>query len=227
MATLTEHIIKLTDHRDRELLELTLSKALIDLLRIDRVVVSKVVSEAGIRRWLDVTTLDARGGGKVVDPLRVDFDQLEKYEEHRYRAMCLFERNLVEHAWAGEDGPRISYLPLMPQPAFDELLMACDFNFVRGEDSLVRAIWAGNPFAWQLYPQHDGAHHDKLEAFLGELQPPSDWARFQRVWNGSLPSPLPALDPPCWQAAATAFRARLLAQPDLTSALLGFITKKR
>ena len=123
--------------------------------------------------------------------------------------------------------PRISYLPLMPQPAFDELLMACDFNFVRGEDSLVRAIWAGNPFAWQLYPQHDGAHHDKLEAFLGELQPPSDWARFQRVWNGSLPSPLPALDPPCWQAAATAFRARLLAQPDLTSALLGFITKKR
>ena len=33
------HIIKLTDHRDRELLELTLSKALIDLLRIDRVVV--------------------------------------------------------------------------------------------------------------------------------------------------------------------------------------------
>ncbi len=120
MATLTEHIIKLTDHRDRELLELTLAKALIDLLRIDRVVVSKVVSEAGIRRWLDVTTLDARGGGKVVDPLRVDFDQLEKYEEHRYRAMCLFERNLVEHAWAGEDGPRISYLPLFADSSSDE-----------------------------------------------------------------------------------------------------------
>lgn len=123
--------------------------------------------------------------------------------------------------------PRISYLPLMPQTAFDELLLACDFNFVRGEDSLVRAIWAGKPFAWQLYPQHDGAHHDKLEAFLGQLQPPPDWARFQRVWNGSHPGPLPALDPPSWQVAATAFRARLLAQPDLSGALLGFITKKR
>ena len=120
MATLTEHIIKLTDHRDRELLELTLSKALIDLLRIDRVVVSKVVSEAGIRRWLDVTTLDARGGGKVVDPLRVDFEQLEKYEEHRHRVLCLFERNLVEHAWAGEEGPRISYLPLFADSTSDE-----------------------------------------------------------------------------------------------------------
>ena len=73
MATLTEHIIKLTNHKDRELLELTLSKALIDLLRIDRVVIARVVSEDGVKRWLDVASLDVRGGGKVVDPLRVDF----------------------------------------------------------------------------------------------------------------------------------------------------------
>lgn len=120
MATLTEHIIKLTDHRDRELLELTLSKALIDLLRIDRVVVSKVVSEAGVRRWLDVASLDVRGGGKVVDPLRVDFDNLEKFEEQRDRMTCLLNRSLVEYAWAGETGPRISYLPLFADTAGEE-----------------------------------------------------------------------------------------------------------
>ena len=57
MATLTEHIIKLTDHRDRELLELTLSKALIDLLRIDRVVIARVLSEDGVKRWLEVASL--------------------------------------------------------------------------------------------------------------------------------------------------------------------------
>ena len=34
----------------------------------------------------------------------------------------------------------ISYLPHCPQPAFDEMLWACDFNAVRGEDSLVRAL---------------------------------------------------------------------------------------
>ncbi|MGN6930438.1 elongation factor P maturation arginine rhamnosyltransferase EarP, partial [Neisseria sp. P0015.S010] len=39
----------------------------------------------------------------------------------------------------------ISYLPPCPQPAFDEMLWACDLNFVRGEDSLVRALWAGQP----------------------------------------------------------------------------------
>ena len=85
MATLTEHIIKLTDHRDRELLELTLSKALIDLLRIDRVVIALVVSEEGIKRWFEVASLDVRGGGKIADPLRVDFQTLSELTDERYR----------------------------------------------------------------------------------------------------------------------------------------------
>ena len=42
-------------------------------------------------------------------------------------------------------------------------------NLVRGEDSLVRALWAGKPMVWQIYPQHDAAHHHKLEAFLNML----------------------------------------------------------
>lgn len=112
MATLIEHLIKLTDHRDRDLLELTLSKALIDLAPIQRVLVSKVVSEEGIKRWMDVTVLDARGGGKVVDPLRIDFQTLPLLEDNRDRLHCIQQKEMVEIAWAGEDGPRITYLPL-------------------------------------------------------------------------------------------------------------------
>ena len=97
MATLTEHIIKLTDHRDRELLELTLSKALIDLLRIDRVVVSRVVSEEGVKRWLEIASLDVRGGGKVVDPLRVNFDVLKPIGDEPYRLHSLESSTKVEH----------------------------------------------------------------------------------------------------------------------------------
>lgn len=120
MATLTEHIIKLTDHRDRELLELTLSKALIDLLRIDRVVIARVVSEEGVKRWLEVASLDVRGGGKIVDPLRVDFETLNVLADERYRLQCLQTRGLVEHAWAGEEGPRISYIPLFADSASED-----------------------------------------------------------------------------------------------------------
>lgn len=56
--------------------------------------------------------------------------------------------------------------PFVSQDDFDWLLAQCDLNIVRGEDSFVRAQWAEKPFIWHIYPQDDGAHHLKLEAFL-------------------------------------------------------------
>lgn len=79
-------------------------------------------------------------------------------------------------------------LPYLPQPSFDRLLWACDVNFVRGEDSLLRALWAARPFVWHIYPQTEGAHLVKLEAFLDRyLQgfEPSDVVRgCWHAWNG-------------------------------------------
>jgi diguanylate cyclase (GGDEF)-like protein len=120
MPTLTEHIIKLTDHRDRSHLELTLAKALIDLLRIDRVVLSRVISAEGVKRWLDMVALDVRGGGKVTDPLRIDFQKLPALEDQRDRWRCLQSRSLEVVAWAGAEGPRISYIPLYADASDDQ-----------------------------------------------------------------------------------------------------------
>ncbi|BCK88031.1 hypothetical protein MIZ01_1830 [Sideroxyarcus emersonii] len=61
---------------------------------------------------------------------------------------------------------RVHVLPFVEQERYDELLWACDCNFVRGEDSCVRAQWAAKPFIWQIYPQHDGVHLEKLRAFM-------------------------------------------------------------
>jgi uncharacterized repeat protein (TIGR03837 family) len=122
----------------------------------------------------------------------------------------------------------ISYLPVLTQIDFDHLLWASDINFVRGEDSIVRAIWAGKPFVWQIYPQDDGAHGLKLEAFLDMLAAPLDWRAFHRVWNGLSGQQLPALsDASGWQQTAAKNRARLASQPDLTSALLEYAAKNR
>lgn len=118
----------------------------------------------------------------------------------------------------------------VPQPAFDERLWACDLNLVRGEDSLVRALWAGRPFLWQLYPQDDGAHLDKLGAFLDWLDAPPDWQAWLRAWNGA-----PGTEPPpltrdrlgAWLEAARAARARLLAQDDLLTRLQAFVHGRR
>lgn len=59
---------------------------------------------------------------------------------------------------------RVQVLPFLEQDRYDTLLWACDINFVRGEDSCVRAQWAARPFVWHIYPQHDGVHRVKLEA---------------------------------------------------------------
>jgi uncharacterized repeat protein (TIGR03837 family) len=61
---------------------------------------------------------------------------------------------------------RVHVLPFVEQDAYDKLLWACDINFVRGEDSCVRAQWAGKPWIWHIYPQHDGVHMQKLQALL-------------------------------------------------------------
>ena len=57
-------------------------------------------------------------------------------------------------------------LPFLSQADYDQLLSACDINFVRGEDSWLRAIWAGKPFVWQPYFQDENTHIKKLQAFL-------------------------------------------------------------
>ena len=56
--------------------------------------------------------------------------------------------------------------PFLNHDDFDDLLWSCDLNFVRGEDSWIRAIWAGKPFIWQPYIQENNIHLIKLKAFL-------------------------------------------------------------
>lgn len=130
-------------------------------------------------------------------------------------------------------------LPTLSQAGFDRLLWSCDLNFVRGEDSLVRALWAGAPFVWQAYVQDDGAHVAKLDAFLDrflEEAPTGLATRVRRLfaaWNG-LAGPAPASVPAfesaeveAWAAHCRRWRERLAARGDLTSALLDFVASKR
>ncbi len=60
----------------------------------------------------------------------------------------------------------IRIVPFCTQEAFDRLLWHSDVNFVRGEDSFVRAQWAARAFVWQPYPQDEHVHQLKLDAFL-------------------------------------------------------------
>jgi uncharacterized repeat protein (TIGR03837 family) len=79
----------------------------------------------------------------------------------------------------------VRVLPFVPQPDYDRLLWACDVNFVRGEDSFVRAQWANKPFIWHIYPQDKNLHHVKLDAFLRRYANNIESAiALSRAWNG-------------------------------------------
>ncbi len=126
----------------------------------------------------------------------------------------------------------ISYLPLLSQTDFDHLLWACDINFVRGEDSIVRAIWAGKPFVWQIYPQDDGVHSVKLDAFLDMLGAPPSLRDLHHHWNApdagvAATRPWQTGDLTAWQQTASGARARLMANLDLSSSLMKFVSKNR
>jgi len=124
--------------------------------------------------------------------------------------------------WTGGRSPRpgtpfvrgalaLHAIPFLAQDDYDRLLWLCDMNFVRGEDSFVRAQWAARPFVWHIYRQADNAHLAKLDAFLGlyldalDATSASSARAFWRAWNGASGA---AAIPHAWRA----FRAAL---PDL------------
>lgn len=128
---------------------------------------------------------------------------------------------------------QVEYLPALSQPQFDALLGRCDLNMVRGEDSLVQAIWAGKPFVWQAYPQSDAAHRAKLDAFLDWLQADGAVRDVHRAWNGFCqPADVAQLNATLadtqgrWARQVADARHRLLQQDDLPTRLLKLVDEK-
>ncbi len=126
----------------------------------------------------------------------------------------------------------VKILPFLSQPEYDQLLWSCDLNFVRGEDSWIRAIWAAKPFVWLPYHQAEETHLVKLHAFLNqysqELEATSATALrdFHTAWASSqlesgswqtLSTHLPALHKHAQQQAKA-----LSQQPDLAAKLVIF-----
>lgn len=141
------------------------------------------------------------------------------------RATAALQLALAQRA-APPERVTVSWLPYLSQDDYDALLWSGDVNFVRGEDSLVRALWAGKPLVWQPYPQDDGVHACKLAAFLDWLEAPPDLRQFHEVWSGLAACALLPLDALRWGRCVRAARTHLRAQDDLVTQLLRFVRQK-
>ena len=134
----------------------------------------------------------------------------------------------------------IAGIPFLAQDDYDRLLWACDFNFVRGEDSFVRAQWAARPFVWNAYPQAENAHALKQDAFLARFcdglapEPGAALRSFFRAWNDSgdgepnIGTLWPALvgASSALEKHARTWAQALAVQTDLASALVKFVSDR-
>ena len=128
----------------------------------------------------------------------------------------------------------VAVAKFVDQDAFDRRLWACDLNFVRGEDSLVRALWAAQPMVWHIYPQAESVHLPKLDALLTRyeagLDPMAALAQraFWQAWNSGNPEATVAAWPsfrsalPGLGARGRAWAHALARQTDLTKGLVTF-----
>ena len=134
----------------------------------------------------------------------------------------------------------VQILPVIEQSRYDQLLWSSDLNFVRGEDSFVRAQWAGRPFVWHIYPQEENAHLDKLDAFMALYQQglmeeeQQAFRRFWKQWNSCAGqggfteswAGFRAILPELKQYAGI-WRKKLTEQPDLATGLVRFVDSLR
>ncbi|RYY75760.1 MAG: elongation factor P maturation arginine rhamnosyltransferase EarP [Gammaproteobacteria bacterium] len=130
---------------------------------------------------------------------------------------------------------QIHVIPFLNQDNYDRLLWACDINFVRGEDSFVRAQWAAKPFVWHIYPQDEDFHMVKLDAFLHRYLNTLDtdtqdsiaelWHQWNRgedcaeAWNSCL------ANLQNWQKHGQDWRHHLNSLGDLASNMVHFCQK--
>lgn len=134
-------------------------------------------------------------------PIKTLFDALLKSPQHTI--LCIPQgvakeaESLLSSLFAPsirDDRPNraqiyIHRFEFLDQYQFDYLLWLADMNFVRGEDSFIRAIWAGKPFVWHIYPQTEQTHIEKLQAWLESYPMPEIWRQVFLQWNcGEAPS---------------------------------------
>lgn len=83
-----------------------------------------------------------------------------------------FEKNSVElfgnQAKYGKI--KVIFYRFLNQEEYEELINVTDFNFVRGEDSFIRAVLSDKPYLWHIYCQDEFAHMDKLNEFLDKYK---------------------------------------------------------
>lgn len=159
---------------------------------------------------------------------------LQALQQGNHDTLVLSPTPFTEEQQAlANDHLQLHQFDFVSQQEFDHLLWSSDLNIVRGEDSLVRALWAAKPFIWQPYEQEGGLHTKKLQALLDRSPLNQAVQTLMLTWSNLESQPftdqyLSCMHAPMWhrwREEALQWHNTLLQQEDLCTRLLGFCTK--
>lgn len=153
------------------------------LNRIEKVLNNKELYE---KKYLsDIENRDKKIVGTVFsyeknfEPLLRDLKKLDKEivllllgEKTQDSFRKFFEKNNIEvfGNYTKYGKIEMKFYDFLTQEEYEELINIVDFNFVRGEDSFIRAVLTKKPYLWHIYCQEEYAHMDKLEGFLDKYK---------------------------------------------------------
>lgn len=161
---------------------------------------------------------------------------IRAFAQEKRKTVVLIPNGVYPQAESSPNGNvRVYHIPFVSHADFDHLLWSADLNIVRGEDSMVRALWAARPMIWQPYRQDDDAHLTKLDAWLA--QSPFDPATrtLVRSWTTGddelfgqeLVRHLQPDNWTTWSSQSTLWAGTLRKQTDLVTALISFCAQHR
>ncbi len=152
----------------------------------------------------------------------------------KYQAQCDVPVVDQEINHQRKNSPLVA-IPFVPQSVFDQTLKQYDFLFVRGEDSVMRALFSGIPFVWHIYPQQDEIHLKKLQAFFEvisvhmEAKAKQALNQIWMAWNLNQPLTTEMLAYFSvfnheWRIGLNLYLQNLFQQPDLASRLVRLVS---
>jgi len=198
------------------------------------------VSKEALHAWQQADSVQARLLSLFCYPHAPLEQLLEALAQDARPSILLVPDGVAPALLTGRQGPSdhvyIERIPFVSQAEYDRLLWMADLNFVRGEDSIVRALWSGKPLIWQIYPQTEGTHLIKLEAWLKISGLPKNIQALISQWNADAVSAdllegfEEALSDKAyaqWSSHAQALSHALAQETDFAQALHNFCISKQ
>jgi diguanylate cyclase (GGDEF)-like protein len=112
MINLADHIVALTEHRDRDVLDVRLTEGLMEMLAPFSVAIFAVLNDDGERRWLPLSYMERDCVIDTFDPAWCAAGALQMLAEVPHRARCLHESQRVVMAPSDDRLLHVTCLPL-------------------------------------------------------------------------------------------------------------------